>query len=390
MTSSDTVRPATITARGWGWRHAGRSRPAVSGLDLDIRPGERVLLLGPSGAGKSTLLHALAGVLGDSSAGDLPARRSGGRRGRRRDRQPADRRRPAAVPARPGRADAAGPGDPGGALAPRRRRRLRRGEPLRAPADIWSRVAEALDDVGLGRLPLDHPTSSLSGGQKQRLALAGILAMRPGLSCSTNPPPTSIPPASWKSATPSAAAWTRPGPPWWWWSTGSRSGRTSWTGSWCSSPDRPRTPPVLIDGPPDQVLAQARDMLTAAGVWVPGHVPQTRARAPAPAPGPRGHRCGTAAAGRRGPRRLARTPAAGRSPPGLPAHPAGARAVRHLSPGPCRGGTDHHRPQRLGKIDFRPDPRRPARARCPATFPPRVGAERTARDRSVPVEGPSS
>ena len=69
MTSSDTVRPATVTARGWGWRHAGRSRPAVSGLDLDIRPGERVLLLGPSGAGKSTLLHALAGVLGDSSAG---------------------------------------------------------------------------------------------------------------------------------------------------------------------------------------------------------------------------------------------------------------------------------------------------------------------------------
>ena len=55
------VRPAAVTARGWGWRHAGRPRPAVSGLDLDIRPGERVLLLGPSGAGKSTLLHALAG-----------------------------------------------------------------------------------------------------------------------------------------------------------------------------------------------------------------------------------------------------------------------------------------------------------------------------------------
>ncbi|MGG5751944.1 ATP-binding cassette domain-containing protein, partial [Zafaria sp. Z1313] len=35
----------------------------MSGLDLDIRPGERILLAGPSGAGKSTLLHALAGVL---------------------------------------------------------------------------------------------------------------------------------------------------------------------------------------------------------------------------------------------------------------------------------------------------------------------------------------
>ena len=71
MTSSDNVRPAAVTARGWGWRHAGRSQPAVHGLDLDIQPGERVLLLGPSGAGKSTLLHALAGVLGDSDAGAL-------------------------------------------------------------------------------------------------------------------------------------------------------------------------------------------------------------------------------------------------------------------------------------------------------------------------------
>ncbi|PTT69041.1 ATP-binding cassette domain-containing protein, partial [Arthrobacter sp. HMWF013] len=63
--TSALVRPAAVTARGWGWRHSGRSAPAVQGLDLDIAPGERVLLLGPSGAGKSTLLHALAGVLGD-------------------------------------------------------------------------------------------------------------------------------------------------------------------------------------------------------------------------------------------------------------------------------------------------------------------------------------
>ncbi|MEO5993838.1 MAG: ATP-binding cassette domain-containing protein, partial [Arthrobacter sp.] len=59
MTSSDRVRPAAITARGWGWWHAGRTRPAVRGLDLDIQAGERVLLLGPSGAGKSTLMQLL-------------------------------------------------------------------------------------------------------------------------------------------------------------------------------------------------------------------------------------------------------------------------------------------------------------------------------------------
>jgi energy-coupling factor transport system ATP-binding protein len=38
---------------------------------------------------------------------------------------------------------------------------------------------------------------------------------------------------------------------------------------------------VLIDGPPDRVLAEARDMLIGAGVWVPGYVPATRMRTPA-------------------------------------------------------------------------------------------------------------
>jgi energy-coupling factor transporter ATP-binding protein EcfA2 len=48
------------------------------------------------------------------------------------------------------------------------------------PDEIWRRVREALAAVGL-RVPLDRPTSELSGGEKQRLALAGVLAMRPGL-----------------------------------------------------------------------------------------------------------------------------------------------------------------------------------------------------------------
>jgi energy-coupling factor transport system ATP-binding protein len=49
------------------------------------------------------------------------------------------------------------------------------------PAEaIWPRVEAALQAVGFpyGR---DRPTDALSGGEQQRLALAGVLALRPGL-----------------------------------------------------------------------------------------------------------------------------------------------------------------------------------------------------------------
>ncbi len=158
---------AAVRARGWGWRHAGRSPWAVSGLDLDVEPGERLLLLGASGSGKSTLLHGLAGLLGGADEGEgsgellVDGTRPNAARGRvGLVLQDPDSQ---VILARIGDDVAFGC------------------ENLGVPRDeIWRRVGESLQAVGLD-LPLDHPTSELSGGQKQRLALAGVLAMRPGL-----------------------------------------------------------------------------------------------------------------------------------------------------------------------------------------------------------------
>ena len=49
------------------------------------------------------------------------------------------------------------------------------------PAEaIWPRVDAALQAVGFG-YGRDRPTDALSGGEQQRLAIAGVLALRPGL-----------------------------------------------------------------------------------------------------------------------------------------------------------------------------------------------------------------
>jgi energy-coupling factor transport system ATP-binding protein len=158
--------PARLEARGFGVRHPSRRAWALTGVDLAVEPGERVLVTGASGSGKSTLLAAVAGILeaeGTEFAGRLTVDGVDPRAARDRLGMLAQDPDSQLVMTRAGDDVAFGLENAG---LPREQ--------------IWPRVDEALAAVGF-RYGNDRPTQALSGGEKQRLVLAGALARRPGL-----------------------------------------------------------------------------------------------------------------------------------------------------------------------------------------------------------------
>lgn len=64
--------PLPVRCARVSFRYPGAASPALQGIDVELRPGERVALLGRNGSGKSTLLHLLA-RLHDPSAGAVCA-----------------------------------------------------------------------------------------------------------------------------------------------------------------------------------------------------------------------------------------------------------------------------------------------------------------------------
>lgn len=249
------MHPAEFAVKGLTWRPARRRTPVITGLDLHIPAGQRLLVAGASGAGKSTLLRALCGVLGSADEGDLTGTVS------------VDGSAPADQPGHIGLLVQ----DPlAGVVAETVGRDVAFGlENARWPReDIWPQVRTALRQSHFP-YPRDHPTAALSGGETQRLGLAGSLAMDAG-ALLLDEPTSMLDPAGAESvriAVREHAAHT---------------GATivlveHHLEPWVDFADRllvlgPRCQ-VLADGKPHEVLDEQRDFLADQGVWVPGIEP---------------------------------------------------------------------------------------------------------------------
>ena len=246
---------ARATAQHWGWQHAGQNSWAISELDLDIEAGQRVLVLGPSGSGKSTLLLGLAGLLGGADEGHEAGRLlvDGAHPAARRGRigmvlQDPDSQ---VILSRVGDDVAFGM------------------ENFAVPrSEIWPRVSAALRSVGLD-LPLLQDTSTLSGGQKQRLALAGVLAMNPGLIL-LDEPTANLDAAGVLEVRDAVTA------------AADATGATvvvveHRTQTWLPVVDRVvilgANGELVADGPPEPTIAHQREHLLRSGIWVPDAPP---------------------------------------------------------------------------------------------------------------------
>ncbi len=146
--------------RAIGLSHSFGDRPALAGVDMNVRPGVLTGLLGPNGAGKTTLMRAMLGVI-EPDAGQVL-----------QDGEPVTfehRQRWGYMPQERGLYPAMPAGQQLVYMA--RLHGL-------SPRDAESRARALLDELGLGDRWADR-TDKLSGGMQQRLQLGAALVHDP-------------------------------------------------------------------------------------------------------------------------------------------------------------------------------------------------------------------
>jgi len=156
---------------GRGWR----ANQVLSGVDLDVWPGEIVGLVGETGSGKTTLARTVVGLVtprqGRILLDGLPISALR-RRARRAERRGGHVQLVFQDPLRSL--------DPDLTVA----EIVAEGLTIRGEADrgqIRRRVTAALDRVGLDATVLERTPGQISGGQRQRVSIARALAVEPQL-----------------------------------------------------------------------------------------------------------------------------------------------------------------------------------------------------------------
>jgi energy-coupling factor transport system ATP-binding protein len=157
---------------GVSFTYHGGERPALRSIELGLRAGQTIGIMGASGAGKSTLAKCLNRIVPGFEDGDFRGVvRIGGR---------------------------AIDGDRVCAVAPRVGMVFQDFESQLFSTNVAHEVAFAMEQVGMPREEIaarigpalravglagfdDRDPTSLSGGEKQRLAIASVLALRPGV-----------------------------------------------------------------------------------------------------------------------------------------------------------------------------------------------------------------
>jgi phospholipid/cholesterol/gamma-HCH transport system ATP-binding protein len=162
--STETMRGVGLSVRGL--KKSYGSQTVLEALDLEVLPGEILVVMGPSGSGKTVLLKHLIG-LETPDSGEI-----------RVDGQPVsspdvmDRYRMAMVFQSGALLNSLTVGENVGLYLAEHR--------LKSPAEISRIVSEKLEVVGLEGTE-DKMPSDLSGGMKKRVAIARALVIEPQL-----------------------------------------------------------------------------------------------------------------------------------------------------------------------------------------------------------------
>ena len=163
---------AAISARNLSFTYAGAEKPSMQKVNIEIQRGEFVVLTGPSGCGKTTLCRCLNGLIPNFYTGELTGELEvDGINVRDKTtaelathvgfvfQNPENQLFSLSVER-----------DVGFGL-----------ENLGVPRDVaLQRINWAMEATGILDLRSKAPYE-LSGGQQQRAAIAGVLAMRPGI-----------------------------------------------------------------------------------------------------------------------------------------------------------------------------------------------------------------